>query len=124
MVTDENSITIKQIHFIHSLSESDHYFQYPSRLKNPDILDSFLRFCGKSLDELSVKQGTELIKVLLDNTEISFMFPCGLKSWVNRDVAGRSYVMGELDSCLHDCPDKIIGGDVNNCPYWVNHEGD
>jgi len=27
--------------------------------------------------------------------------------------------MGDMEACLHDCPDESVNGDVNNCEVWI-----
>jgi hypothetical protein len=107
-------ITKKQRDYIQILSS------YPStREKDEENIQAFLKSKAKtSLKDLTVEEASKLIQILL-SYPAEYVFPCGLGSYLHKKDINSYNVFGAQEGCMHTCPDKKIGGDVNNCPFWI-----
>lgn len=108
-------ITEEQKDYIKRLSS------YPDTKEQDEVdIENFLKECGKkTFSELSKEQGSELIKILL-RRPAEYTFACGKKAILHKREANCYHVLGDLEGCMHACPDEAVS-DVNNCPYWKNH---
>jgi len=52
---------------------------------------------------------------------VIYEFICGKKAEVDTDDFNRFSVFGEIEACLHCCPDLVIAGDINNCPAFFDY---
>ena len=112
-LNEMKGITEKQRNYIRILSS------YPStRKKDKENIQTFLKFKGKtSLKDLTTEEASKLIQILL-SYPAEYSFRCGLKCILQKREINRYNVLGELEGCLHACPDKQIG-DVHDCPFWI-----
>ena len=84
-------------------------------------IENFLRECGKkTISQLSKEEGSELIKTLLQRPA-EYTFACGKSAILQKREVNCYHVLGDLEGCMHACPDEAVNSDVNNCPYWKNH---
>lgn len=108
-----DSITEKQADYIKILSS----YEYSKKEDEADIVDFLKGHNKEKIVELSKREASELIGILL-RRPTEYVFVCGKKAILpKKDVNGFN-VLGCLEACLHACPDEKIGGDVNNCPYY------
>ena len=53
---------------------------------------------------------------------------CGLPIKIDlKEYAALKFLGGELEICLHTCPDIEVKGDVNRCPIiqkWISRESE
>lgn len=54
--------------------------------------------------------------IKLEKTD--YFFICGVKQELTIEWRDRIALIGDIEACLHLCPDKSITGDVNSCPHW------
>lgn len=111
-----DTITEKQEDYIRILSS------YPDTKEEDERdIEKYLKEHGKkSISQLSKKQASELIKILLQRPA-EYFFACGKKVILHKREVNCYHVLGDLEGCIHACPDEAINGDVNNCPYWKKH---
>ena len=109
------SITEKQKGYIKRLSS------YPDTKEQDEVdIQNFLKECGKkTVSELSKEQGSDLIKILLQRPA-EYTFACGKKAILHKQEVNRYLEFGDLEGCMHACPDEAVS-DVNSCPYLKNH---
>lgn len=67
----------------------------------------------KYISQLSVREASDLIKILLQRPA-EYTFACGKKAILHKQEVNRYHTMGYLEGCLHACPDDI---DVHDCLY-------
>ncbi len=123
MVSKDWGVTERQEDYIKILSSY-------SSSKNEDEIDigEYLNKVDKrSISELSLNEASELIQLLLKRP-VEYEYPCGKKEFLQKQDVNRFNVLGDMEACLHSCPDEKINGDVNGCPYWKGfhtgwHEG-
>jgi len=104
-----DKITEKQENYIQILSG----YEYSKREDEKDIDDYLKEHDKKSISQLSKTEASELIKTLLQRPT-EYTFACGKKAILHKQEVNCYLVMGELEACLHACPDGI---DVNDCSY-------
>ncbi len=105
-----NIMTVRQIEYIEILSS----YEYSKKEDEKDIED-YLKDKGKeNISQLSKKEASELIEILLQRPT-EYTFACGKKAILHKQEVNCYHVMGDLEGCMHACPDGI---DVNNCSYW------
>ena len=111
-----DTITEKQENYIKNLSS----YEYSKKEDKKDI-ENYLKEHGKkSISQLSKKEASELIKILLQRPT-EYTFACGKKAILHKQEVNCYHVLGDLEGCMHACPDKAVNGDVNNCPFWKEH---
>jgi len=111
-----DTITEKQEDYIKILSS----YEYSKREDKKDI-ENYLKEHGKkSISQLSKTEASELIKILLQRPT-EYAFACGKKAILHKQEVNCYHVMGELEACLHACPDGI---NVNDCSYLDKHMND
>ena len=110
---DLDSITEKQKNYIKVLSS----YVGTKKEDEKDIVNYLNKYQKKNISQLTKKEASELIQILLERpTEYTFI--CGKKGLFHKQEVNSYNVLGDIEGCLHSCPDKDINGDVNNCPYW------
>ena len=109
------TIAEKQKDYIRILSKS-----YPStKEKDEENIQAFLRSRDKnSIKDLTIKEASELIQILL-SYPAEYVFPCGLKSILHKKDINCYNVLGRHEGCMHSCPDKQIGGNIDGCSFWI-----
>lgn len=110
-------ITERQRDYIKILSS------YPST-KNEDekdIQEHLNKLDKERISDLSSKEASELIQRLLKR-QSEYEYPCGKKDLLDKQDINRFNVIGEIEACMHSCPDENICGDVNSCPYWKGYQ--
>jgi len=116
MVSKDRGITERQKEYIESLSS------YPST-ENEDEKDirEYLNDIGKkSISELSLSEASELIQLLLKRP-VEYEYPCGKREFLHKREVNCFNCLGDMEACLHCCPDEHVNGDVNGCPYWKGY---
>ena len=110
-------ITEKQRDYIEILSSYE-----STKVEDETDIENFLDNLGKSdITDLSIREASDLIQLLLKRpTEYTFF--CGLKAELDKSDVNKYNLFGEIDACLHECPDGKIAGDVNSCPTWMNRK--
>lgn len=104
-------VTDRQFEYIVALSS----YEATKAQDDKDIAE-FLADNGVSaVSDLTIGQASDLIKVLLLRP-VRYRFPCGLYAILHKEEYNRFVCLGDLEACLHACPDPKIGGDVNSCP--------
>ena len=105
-----DTITEKQENYIKILSS----YEYSQKEDAKDIEDYLKEHGRKSISQLSKKEATELIKILLQRPT-EYTFACGKKAILHKQEVNCFHVMGDLEGCMHACPD---GYSIYGCPYW------
>lgn len=83
-----------------------------------DISDFLGSLRVDSIEELTKKEAHALIIKLLERS-VEYTFLCGLTKWVHKQDYNKYTLFGEMEACMHDCPDLKINSDVNNCPAFI-----
>ena len=110
-----STITTRQKEYIEILSSYDN-----TKKEDEADIKNYLKKVGKtSISQLSKEEANELIKILLKRPT-EYTFHCGKKAILHKQEVNCYTVMGDLEGCMHACPDEKINGDVNNCPYWAD----
>ena len=121
MIRNTDSITERQRDYIKILSN----YEYSKKEDEADIANYLKDHNKKDVSQLSKREASELIQILLKRpTEYTFV--CGKKAILPKQEVNSYNVLGELEGCLHSCPDEKIDGDVNSCPHfleWYRNEG-
>jgi hypothetical protein len=103
-------ITERQVEYIKVLSSYD----YSKKEDEADIIN-YLKQQGKqNLLQLSKKEGSELIQILLKRPA-EYIFPCGKKAVLHKREINCYNVLGFMEACMHACPDEGINGDIHSC---------
>lgn len=114
-----DSITKRQLEYINILSS----YQFTTKEDKADI-DAYIKSCQKNtIEELTKKEGSELIQILLKRPK-EYIFICGKSKILDKKEVNCFNVLGEMEACIHDCP---VGIDINDCPdfeKWYNKESD
>jgi len=107
-------ITDKQKEYITILSSYE-----STKVQDEEDIRNFLKKANKTeVAHLSKKEASELIQILLKRPA-EYSFPCGKKAILPKQEINCYNVLGELEGCLHSCPDNI---NVNSCAYWEKYE--
>jgi len=106
-------ITEKQANYIDILSSYE-----STKVEDKQDISNFLGGLGKDdISQLSIREASDLIQLLLLRpTEYTFL--CGKKAELHKQEVNSFNVLGEMEACLHGCPDENIQGDVNGCTEW------
>lgn len=115
----------KREHGIWGLSEAQRDYinilsRYPSTEKEDkeDIIN-FLKFLGIDwIEQLTKKEAHALITKLLERP-VEHTFVCGLTKKVHKQEENEYTLFGEMEACMHHCPDPEINSDINNCPAFI-----
>ena len=111
-----DTITEKQEKYIKILSS----YEY-SKKEDKKAIENCLKKNGKkSISQLSKNEASELITILLQRPT-EYTFTCGKKATLHKKEVNRYHVLGDIEGCMHACPDKAVNGDVNNCPFLKEH---
>lgn len=70
------------------------------------------------VEKLTKKEASVLITKLLERF-VEYEFLCGLTKKVDKRDYNKYVLLGEMEACMHDCPDPAISSDVNNCPAFI-----
>lgn len=108
-----DTITEKQEKYIKILSS----YEYSKKEDETDIENYVREHSKKSISQLSRKEASELIKILL-HRPTEYTFACGKKAILPKKEVNCYHALGDLEDCLHACPDGI---DVNDCSYLRKH---
>jgi len=110
-----DSITERQREYIEILSN----YEYSKKEDEADIANYLKKKNKQSITQLSKREASELIQILLKRpTEYTFI--CGKKVILPKRDVNCYHVLSDVEGCMHSCPDKTIGGDVNNCPQLLD----
>lgn len=103
------TITRKQEDYIRILSS------YPyTKEEDEEDIDCYLKEHGKKrISQLSKEEASELIKILLQRPT-EYTFQCGKKAILDKQEVNQYHVLGEIEGCLHACPDGV---NVNDCLF-------
>lgn len=108
-----DAITERQEEYLQILSS----YEATEKEDKRDI-ETYLNEHNKNaINQLSKKEASELIQILLQRPT-EYVFHCGKKAVLHKQEVNSFHVLGDMEGCMHACPDETIGGDVNNCPYW------
>jgi len=109
-----DSITERQREYIEILSD----YEYTRKEDEADIINYLKEHKKQNISQLTKEEASELIQILLKRpTEYTFV--CGKKIILPKQEVNRYHVLGDVEGCMHSCPDKTIGGNVNDCPYFL-----
>jgi hypothetical protein len=108
-----DTISERQKKYIKNLSS----YEYSKREDEKDIADYLKEHGKKSVSQLSKKEASELIKILLERPT-EYTFACGKKAILHKQEVNRYHLMGDSEACMHACPDDI---DIHDCSYWKKH---
>jgi len=103
-------ITERQVEYIKILSSYD----YSKKEDEADIVNYLKQNDKQTLLQLSKKEGSELIQILLRRPS-EYIFPCGKTAILHKKEINCYNVLGFMEACMHACPDERIKGDINNC---------
>lgn len=82
-------------------------------------IDNFLKILYvKRIEDLTKKEASALIRKLLERP-VKYTFICGMEKWIQKEDYNKYTIFGEMDACVHDCPDPKINSDVNNCLAFI-----
>ena len=110
-------ITEKQESYIEILSS----YSSSKNEDKKDIEEYLKKVNKKSVPELSIDEASKLIQILLKRPA-EYEFPCGKKKILDKRSINCYDILGSLESCLHNCPDREIRGNVNSCPYYLGRK--
>jgi hypothetical protein len=108
-----DAITNKQEEYIKILSS----YEATKKEDEGDIAAYLKEHNKKEISQLSKKEASELIQILLQRPT-EYVFLCGKKATLHKREVNCYHVLGDVEACMHTCPNSTVGGDVNNCPYW------
>jgi hypothetical protein len=103
-------ITERQAEYIKILSS----YNYSKKEDEADIINYLKQHDKQNLLQLSKKESSELIQILLKRPS-EYTFPCGKKAILNKREINCYNVLGFMEACLHACPDERIKGDIHGC---------
>ena len=111
---NDNFITQKQLDYIKILSS------YPdTKLLDLQDIKLFLdRNSKPSLAHLTKREAHNLIEILL-NRPCLYTFICGKTKTITKQERNCYSVLGDMEGCLHDCPDGV---DVNDCIHYQTND--
>jgi len=107
-------ITEKQYDYIKILSNYE-----ATREEDQKDIESYLHNASKKdLSELSKQEASKLIQKLLERS-VEHEFICGRKTLLHKREVNSFIFLGEMEACMHHCPDSTINGDINICEDYM-----
>lgn len=107
-------ITERQLEYIHILSSCD----YSKKEDEADIANYLKQHGKQTLSELSKREASELIQLLLKRPA-QYVFPCGETAILDKQEINGYNVLGFMEGCMHACPNKKIQGNIHGCPDFL-----
>ena len=104
-------ITENQKEYIKILSS----YEYSKKDDEVDIAKYLKAKNKKEVSELSKAEASKLITIVLKRPT-EYVFNCGRKAILNKREVNCFHVLGDLEGCLHACPNPQVAGNVNGCP--------
>jgi hypothetical protein len=112
-----SSLTERQAEYITILSS----YEYSKKEDEADIVNFLKDRNKKDISQLTKWEASELIEILLKRPT-QYVFVCGLKAILDKKDVNCNNVLGDIEGCMHACPDEEIRGDINNCPYYQGQQ--
>ncbi len=111
------AITERQYDYIKILSDYD-----STRVEDLKDIQNFLQSRSKTdLKQLSKREASDLIQLLLERP-VNYTLPCGRQVYLSKQDVNSFHFLGEIEACLHHCPDPIIKGNVNGCDAFKKYQ--
>jgi len=111
------SITESQYDYIKILSDYD-----STREADAKDIEEFLSGVSKTdISNLSKKEASDLIQLLLKRT-VHYTMICEKVVELEKKEVNSFHFLGEMDACMHHCPDPVIRGDINGCKEFLDYQ--
>ena len=111
------SITKRQDDYIKILSDYD-----STREADAKDIEVFLSGVSKqNISNLSKKEASDLIQLLLKRPVI-YTLVCEKVVELEKQEVNSFHFLGEIEACLHHCPDPVFSGDVNGCKAFLDYQ--
>jgi len=111
------SITERQHEYIKILSDYDSTREADAK----DITDFLKNHSEGDISELSKKEASDLIQLLLERP-VQYTLVCDRVVILDKQEVNSFHFLGEIEACLHNCPDPVIQGSVGSCSHFLKYQ--